>query len=128
MFEIFQSSEIASYSSKSKFSEEGPGYSYVLPCSIINEYLVHQAGLDFCLYIICQRTIVQFGGMLKSREVISDFECFRNKSGFIIKELAIFNKTFSTQFPDLFCFGPPVFFMTPIHILRCYIARYYVRK
>ena len=34
-----------------EFSEKGPGYSYVLPCPVTNEYLGHVTGLAFCLYV-----------------------------------------------------------------------------
>ena len=34
-----------------EYSEKGPGYSYVLPCPVTNEYLGHVTGLAFCLYI-----------------------------------------------------------------------------
>ena len=34
-----------------KYSEKGPGYSYVLPCSVKNEYLGHVTGIAFCLYV-----------------------------------------------------------------------------
>ena len=32
-------------------SEKGPGYSYVLPCPVTNEYLGHVTGIAFCLYV-----------------------------------------------------------------------------
>ena len=34
-----------------EYSEKGPGYSYVLPCSVTNEYLGHVTGIAFCLYV-----------------------------------------------------------------------------
>ena len=34
-----------------EYSEKGPGYSYVLPCPVTNEYLDHVTGLAFCLYV-----------------------------------------------------------------------------
>ena len=34
-----------------EYSEKGPGYSYVLPCPVTNEYLGHVTGLAFCLYV-----------------------------------------------------------------------------
>ena len=34
-----------------EYSEKGPGYSYVLPCSVTNVYLVHVTGIAFCLYV-----------------------------------------------------------------------------
>ena len=34
-----------------EFREKGPGYSYVLPCPVTNEYLGHVTGLAFCLYV-----------------------------------------------------------------------------
>ena len=34
-----------------EFSEKEPGYSYVLPCPVTNEYLGHVTGLAFCLYM-----------------------------------------------------------------------------
>ena len=34
-----------------EYSEKGPGYSYVLPCSVTNEYLAHVTGTPFCLYV-----------------------------------------------------------------------------
>ena len=34
-----------------ELSEKGPGYSYVLPCPVTNEYLGHVTGLAFCLYV-----------------------------------------------------------------------------
>ena len=36
-----------------EYSEKGPGYSYVLPCSVTNEYLGHVTGIAFCLYVKC---------------------------------------------------------------------------
>ena len=33
-----------------EFSEKRPGYSYVSPCPVTNEYLGHVTGLAFCLY------------------------------------------------------------------------------
>ena len=41
--------------------------------------------------------------MLKSRAVVPDFEGFRNKSGFIVKELAIATENFI----DIISFLPP---------------------
>ena len=32
-------------------SKKGPGYSYVLPCPVTNEYLGHVTGIAFCLYV-----------------------------------------------------------------------------
>ena len=34
-----------------EYSEKGPGYSYVLPCSVTNEYLGYVTGIAFCLYV-----------------------------------------------------------------------------
>ena len=34
-----------------EFSKKAPGYSYVLPCSVTNEYHGHVTGLAFCLYV-----------------------------------------------------------------------------
>ena len=34
-----------------ELSENGPGYSYVLPCPVTNEYLGHVTCLAFCLYV-----------------------------------------------------------------------------
>ena len=34
-----------------EYSEKGPGFSYVLPCPVTNEYLGHVTGLAFCLYV-----------------------------------------------------------------------------
>ena len=34
-----------------EYSEKGPGYSYVLPCPVTNEYLGHVTGIAFCLYV-----------------------------------------------------------------------------
>ena len=34
-----------------EYSEKGPGYTYVLPCAVTNEYLGHVTGLNFCLYV-----------------------------------------------------------------------------
>ena len=34
-----------------EYSEKGPDYSYVLPCSVTNEYLGHVTGIVFCLYV-----------------------------------------------------------------------------
>ena len=34
-----------------EYSEKEPGYSYVLPCPVTNEYLGHVKGLAFCLYV-----------------------------------------------------------------------------
>ena len=34
-----------------EYSEKGPGYSYVLPCSVTNEYLGHVTGTAFYLYV-----------------------------------------------------------------------------
>ena len=34
-----------------EYSEKEPGYSYVLPCPVTNEYLGHVTGLAFCLYV-----------------------------------------------------------------------------
>ena len=34
-----------------EYSEKGLGYSYVLPCSVTNEYLGHVTGIAFCLYV-----------------------------------------------------------------------------
>ena len=34
-----------------EYSEKGPRYSYVLPCSVTNEYLGHVTGIAFCLYV-----------------------------------------------------------------------------
>ena len=34
-----------------KYSCKGPGYSYVLPCPITNEYLGHIKWLAFCLFV-----------------------------------------------------------------------------
>ena len=50
-----------------------------------------------CILSLCenfQRTIVQYVGMLKPRAVVLDFEGFLNKSGFIVKELAIATQNF----------------------------------
>ena len=35
----------------SEHREKGPGYSYVLPCPVTNEYLGHVTGIAFCLYV-----------------------------------------------------------------------------
>ena len=32
-------------------SKKGPGYSYVLPCPVTNEFLGHVTGIAFCLYV-----------------------------------------------------------------------------
>ena len=50
-----------------------------------------------------QRTIVQYVGMLKSRAVVLDFEGFWNKSGFIVKKLAIATENF---IDIIFCLPP----------------------
>ena len=34
-----------------EYSEKCPGYSYVLPCPVTNEYLGHVTGIAFCLYV-----------------------------------------------------------------------------
>ena len=34
-----------------EYSEKRPGYSYVLPFPVTNEYLGHVTGLAFCLYV-----------------------------------------------------------------------------
>ena len=34
-----------------KYGRKGPGYSYVLPCPITNEYLGHITGLAFCSFV-----------------------------------------------------------------------------
>ena len=34
-----------------EYSCKVPGYSYVLPCPITNEYLGHMTGLAFCLFV-----------------------------------------------------------------------------
>ena len=34
-----------------ELSEKGPGYSYVLPCPVTNEYLGNVTGLAFCLTV-----------------------------------------------------------------------------
>ena len=34
-----------------EYSEKEPGYSYVLPCPVTNEYLGHVTGIAFCLYV-----------------------------------------------------------------------------
>ena len=34
-----------------EYSEKGPGYSYVLPCPVTNEYLGHVTLLACCLYV-----------------------------------------------------------------------------
>ena len=34
-----------------EYSRKGPGYSYVLPCPITNEYLGQITGLAFCLFV-----------------------------------------------------------------------------
>ena len=34
-----------------EYSEKGPGYSYVLPCPVTNEYVGHVNGIAFCLYL-----------------------------------------------------------------------------
>ena len=34
-----------------EYSENGPGYSYVLPCPVTNEYLGQVTGIAFCLYV-----------------------------------------------------------------------------
>ena len=59
-----------------------------------------------CILSLCekfQRTIVQLVGILKSWAVVLDFEGFRNKSGFILSELAIATENFI----DLISFLPP---------------------
>ena len=33
-----------------EYSEKGPGYLYILPCPLANEYLGHVTGPAFCLY------------------------------------------------------------------------------
>ena len=34
-----------------EYSEKGPGYSYVLSCSVANHYAGHVTGIAFCLYL-----------------------------------------------------------------------------
>ena len=34
-----------------EYSEKSPGYSYVIPCSVTNEYLGHVPGIVVCLYV-----------------------------------------------------------------------------
>ena len=34
-----------------EYSEKGPGYSYVLPCSVTNEYFGQVIRIAFCLYV-----------------------------------------------------------------------------
>ena len=34
-----------------EYSEKGPGYSYVLPCPVTNEYVGHLTGIAFCFYL-----------------------------------------------------------------------------
>ena len=56
------------------FSEKGPGYSYLLPCPVTNEYLGHvNRPCILSLRENFQRTVVQYVGMLKSRAVVLDF-------------------------------------------------------
>ena len=84
-------------------SEKGPGYSYVLPCPVTNEYLGHVIRLAFCLYVKTFKSIL----MLKSRPVVLDFEGFWHKnSGFNIKELAVSTENYCDTGPFL----PPTSF------------------
>ena len=73
-----------------EFREKGPGYSYVFTLS--SHKRVSWSRDRPCILSLrknFQRTIVQYAGMLKSRAAAVDFEGFRNKPGFIVREFAI---------------------------------------
>ena len=82
------------------FSEKG------LRFTLSNHKRIYWSRDRPCILSLCenfQRTIVQYVGKPKSRAVVLDFERFRNKSGFILKELAIA----TDNFIDLISFLPP---------------------
>ena len=96
-------------SSVFEFSEKRTGCSYLLPCSVTNEYIGHVTGLAFCFY---KKTFKgRVFGMLEcwNHEQLSLTEGFRNKSGFIVKELAIATE----KFIDIIFILPPNSYITP---------------
>ena len=78
-----------------EFSEKGPGYSYVLPFPVTNQYLGHVTDHEFCLYVkTLKGRLFSMLELLKSRAGVFDVEGFWNKSGFIVKELAVATENF----------------------------------
>ena len=72
-----------------EYSEKGPGYSYVLPCPVTNEYPGQVKGVAFCLYVKTFKSNLNAKTVCWNVEIttILDFEGFRHKELFYYQRL-----------------------------------------